>query len=654
MVFGGRGGGQTGQASFQVPVDESLETAFADFERHVGRKTWDKAFQSLMDLPAEKQAGMLPGKDGYLISARARIWQALADLPPEGREAFRIFYDARAQKLYDELTAKSDRPAKDVQTAAEQLFDRYFLTGVGDNAADLLAEMYFEQGRFDDAADCWSAVIDYHPNSELPEARLHVKRALALALAGRQSDFAAAQREIAQRFAGQMVKLGGRELDAAAAVSDVTIPGATAASASTLPTGAPNAGVEPAWQVEFLSHTGREQLLNAVRNNWYRSGIETYVPTTATDGNKLYCNWLGLCFAIDLENGKLLWRSEKFSQMAQRLPQMQQQPHNFNGFSITVVGDAVLAVAVPPDQLQQWQAQCRLTCYDAATGAVRWTSQNVPSIAGASFTGSPLVDGDEVLVAAYNGQQSPELTIRRLSLKTGEQAWSQTIGTVQPKNNRYGYQTMPTPKLSLRGSRLLILPNSGALVDFDLKAQKVNSVYRFGKPQMPQQQEWYYYQMPLDESSILHTQGVLTEFDGLMYFKEAKDKQLYAVDPATRKVAWKRPIKDSAQLVGVDQENCYLLSRELECIDRATQKLRWSIELPISGGGLSLAPTTAGLLVFTSRGLFEVNRSDGSILRIFRGHDLGSSGGAIQTIGDRAICVSNRAVTMYALRGNSE
>ena len=132
------------------------------------------------------------------------------------------------------------------------------------------------------------------------------------------------------------------------------------------------------------------------------------------------------------------------------------------------------------------------------------------------------------------------------------------------------------------------------------------------------------------------------------------DDLLGAVDPATRKVAWKRPIKDSAQLVGVDQENCYLLSRELECIDRATQKLRWSIELPISGGGLSLAPTTAGLLVFTSRGLFEVNRSDGSILRIFRGHDLGSSGGAIQTIGDRAICVSNRAVTMYALGGKSE
>jgi hypothetical protein len=151
-----RGGSdQAATAAFQVTLDESLETAFADFERHVGRQAWDKAFQPLMDLPADKQGGMLPTKDGYLISARARIREALSDLPPDGREAFRIFYDARAQKLYDELVSVIDRPAIETQSAAEQLFDRYFLTSVGDNAADLLAEMYFEQGRFDDAAGCW-------------------------------------------------------------------------------------------------------------------------------------------------------------------------------------------------------------------------------------------------------------------------------------------------------------------------------------------------------------------------------------------------------------------------------------------------------------------------------------------------------------------
>ena len=38
------------------------------------------------------------------------------------------------------------------------------------------------------------------------------------------------------------------------------------------------------------------------------------------------------------------------------------------------------------------------------------------SIAGASFTGSPLVEGDEVLIAAYNGQQSPELTVRMVTV----------------------------------------------------------------------------------------------------------------------------------------------------------------------------------------------------------------------------------------------
>lgn len=650
--MGGGGGARPGEPTFQVQIDESLQLAFADFERHVERQSWEKAFQSIMELPAEKQTGMLPGDDDSLITARQRIWQALVDLPPEGREAFRIFYDARADKLYSELTDPSDPATIPKLADVEQLFDRYFLTKIGDSAADLLGEMYFERGRFDDANRCWTAILDHHPNTELSEVRLHVKRALALAAAKRQDDFEAARRQIVQQFPDATVTLGGQEFAIEAALQDVqfvsTAETTTDGDPAVAPPGAPAEDVEPVWQVEFLSEQGRNRLTNSSRNNWYRNGVETCVPATASDGKAVYCNWFGLCFAADLETGKLLWRSEKFNQMSGRLQNMQQRGISFSSFSIVVGDGAVLAVSVPPDQLQQWQPQSRMTCYDAKTGAVKWTTQNVSGLGDVSFAGRPLIVGDEILATSYKSRQT-ELTVRRLSLQTGEELWSQSLGTAQPIRNRYGYQLAPTPGMTRHDEQVLILTNSGALVDFDLNSRSVTRIFRFGKAPPAQPQDWYWYYQPPDESTILHTRAAMLEHQGLTYFKEAADTQLYAVDPATQAVVWKRPIKKSAQLVGVDDNNCYLLSRELECIDRRTQKLRWSITLPIAGGGLSVVPTENGLLVNTARGLFEISGENGNVLNIFRGIDMASSGGAIRMVGDRVLCVSNRALTMYPL-----
>jgi len=242
------------------------------------------------------------------------------------------------------------------------------------------------------------------------------------------------------------------------------------------------------------------------------------------------------------------------------------------------------------------------------------------------------------------------LTLRQINLADGKEAWSQKLGTAEGHTNRFrGNTTLKAPALHKRGDRVFVLVNSGAIVEFNLKSKSVASIFRFDKPPGGQGEEYFYYYAPLDETTLLHSRGVLFEQDGLLYFKESGGTAMYAVDPAARKQVWKRPIKDSAQLVAVDPSNCYLLSRELECIDRRTQKLKWAVMLPVVGGGLSAVPAEKGILVFTSRGVFEINKDNGDVTRIFRGEDLSSIGGSLRVVGRHAVCVSNRSITAYPL-----
>ena len=89
-----------------------------------------------------------------------------------------MFYDAEAKKLLDAADGASE--LKNL----EQIFSAYFITTVGDNAADRLGDLYFELGRFDRAADCWLAILRERPDTDLSLALISVKAGVALSRAG--------------------------------------------------------------------------------------------------------------------------------------------------------------------------------------------------------------------------------------------------------------------------------------------------------------------------------------------------------------------------------------------------------------------------------------------------------------------------------------
>ena len=191
---------------FQMPPASSeTKEAFDDFERFARRGAWERATKALYTIPEAQAARFVDGQNSFIVSVAHKRRAVLAGLSPEGQAAYRLFYDADAKKLLDQAEGAGE------QAALERLFSSYFLTSVGDNAADRLGDLYFEQGQFDRAADCWLAILRERPDSELSPALMTVKAALALARSGRRSELEALRSEAADRYADEVVTIGGRK-----------------------------------------------------------------------------------------------------------------------------------------------------------------------------------------------------------------------------------------------------------------------------------------------------------------------------------------------------------------------------------------------------------------------------------------------------------
>jgi outer membrane protein assembly factor BamB len=646
----------TPSSGFQIPIDEALSTSYSDFERHAGRRDWEKAFRALNEIPAAKRNGMLRGPDGMIVPASQRIWEGIATLPADGREAFRVFYDAQARRLWSSI----DQPDQQPQAAlnlARRIYNEFFLTSVGDNAANYLGDAAFERGNFRDADRYWKVVLDHHPGSDVGELRLQVKRALALAQMGRTANFDALVAAIQRQYAGQTVTLGGEAVDPVSflkSLRESTGPSDAATEdagtpQSLLPEGPLPEKTQTAWRLQFLSDQGEKQLNDSVTNNYYyRNGLETWVPPYATAGERVFCNWFGIVFAVDARTGKLLWRSGKFDTIHSKFSQMPHSSANLEQFAIVAGGDAVVTLWINPDRLNYHQEPFRLIAYDAATGNERWNSEKLEPLKNESFVGKPLIVGSDVLVTSH-GRSDAKLQLRSLKLSDGTQNFTLELGTAQQSTNRRGSQVMPLPALRLDGQTLHVLTNNGALLCLDLQSRQLQWVLKYGSNVDPNSSNGVIYTGEIDTATLLHSYGVLLEFEGTLYAKEADGRVIHAIDPAAPKLLWSRAIAPESVLVGVDADHLYVLSRELMAIERDTQKLAWARRLPIEGGGLSAVVGEQTLYVCSTRGIYCLSRSDGSLEAIFRGEDLGAVGAWIDVVGEKLISITNSAITAYSI-----
>lgn len=634
------------------PASTETKEALDDFDRFQRRGAWERALKSLYTIPDDQASRFVDGEKGFIIPVDRRRRAILAALPAAGQAACRLFHDADAKKLLDEADGPDERKK------LERVYSAYFITTVGDNAADRLGDLYFEQGRFDRAADCWLDVLRERPDTDLAPAMLAVKAALALERAGRQSELEPLRGEIAEKYRDEPVTIGGRSGPAAEVLVKLlgeVVAGAESAGATQLSPG-PNVSreIEPAWQFRMADsiEAGMQPI---ERNQWRSNMLSVAVPAVTIDGEKLYVNYLSHVLALDLQDGKLIWRTSSFHNVELIAMQPVGQMLDPSRFAVVASGEYVWALSRDVKD-QNMMAPFQLICYRAVNGEVIWKSSDGGDYAGFELVGVPVLAEGKLFIAAKTGpnrqmmgmQRPPQQYALAIRPYDGKIFWKTEIGSFRQGERYYYYAYMkddaPQPRLVYRSGAIYVDTNVGILGRLDGETGTLD--WGFGyKTESFSANSWmfYYYNRPEPGAGP----GVPISIGSSMLVKGIQSDRLTAIDPDRMKVLWDRPIAKKSRVLGVVGDRMVLGGTELSAVDLNTRVMRWSTHLP--GGSLDCRVLVRpdGIWQLTPRGIFEVDPASGEVRRIFRGKDLGSAGGDLVLTDRWLISISNRTITAY-------
>lgn len=632
-------------------ASEDFAVALEDYERYVRKGAWEKAFESLGEMRETDGSALCMGEDGLVVPVRRRIWDLVVALPAAGRNAFDVFYGGQAEALAKRMQAAEVHGDDEALTAARELFGQYFITRQGVEAADLLGDAAFQQGWFNDAVIYWRSILDHHALDARDEARISVKLAYALSRAGRTDALDRLKGRVLQRLADQAVTIGGRSMTVDEAMKQIdTLPADPSVVRHGLgwveSAAAPDDQTGLDWQFNFMSEQAQQSLQQALSNWWGpASGLGGLVPASDSDGKRIYCNWLGIGFAIDAQTGKLLWRTDQFQQLYGNFQNFRNGSGIASRYDLIVAGDYVVMLTLPLDRLNNWREPYRLQVLDGETGKLKWNTSGVNWLKDITFIGRPIVSKDRVIAVAHP-QNSSETVLKVMSIQDSQMQWELPLGQATMVQMPNGQEFVPDPTLLLDGDQLYVLTNNGALLVIDMLRHRIAWALKYESPVSSGNPNVFFGNGPSDAGS-LNTRGGLWLYDGLLYFKETAGSTLYALDPQQRKVLWKRPADKDATVVGIDRDRVYLLGHELLAIDRRTRGLKWATKLPIGVGRLQAIHDDKRITVLTGRGIYEIDKTNGDTLRIFRGDDLTSKGGILRVMGDDLLCISNHSLSAY-------
>jgi outer membrane protein assembly factor BamB len=674
----------TGEAAEGFVVrkgDPSVADALAVIDESAKDGRWEKTFASVgkvMDSPADT---LVRRDDGFYVSARSHVRQLLVSLPAAGRDAYRLFNDGSARKAM----AQADSPEKanpitNPVSRLEELFDRYFVTSVGDQIADRLGDAKFESGDFAGAARCWGAISSDYPDTSIPAVRTLIKRAIALSRAARWDELNGVIAQLREKYPDQSVRLGGRDIAVASLLEGssgspiASAPAPKSEAAAEAPRNLlPVAGTQPSWQMVFLDDVSEQQLTRAAPGA-ARSGVsynpELILPAAATTADRVYLNWLGIGIAVDVQTGKLLWRSEPFNRIVGRVQQMVLTGYDSGESSIMVSpnGDKLLMTngaagprSVPiqviggiaprafggrPAQPQFVRMMVRgsgvLTCLSALDGRLIWSSDSdtLPDLCSLSILGEPLVVDDKVYVVATPVYMASEVSLLAISLADGKINWKMTLGSLGSTVNFRGMIAPAKPLMHLAGDRLYVLTGYGALVAVDLQARRVEWVFTHDTNPMASIRAVGLFR-GADQEQFGSSMRLL---NGILYFKEKGSNFLYAVDTGRPGLVWKRRVDRDAILAAVDSSTIYVVGDEVSAIDLSSLEMRWSAQTPLRPRQFQPLVEGSRAYVYGPRGIYAVDLRNGTT-EMFNGCERG--GGAVLRVGERLMCLSNRSLTAF-------
>ncbi len=643
------------QPPFLLPAQPTeIGEAMEDFRRFAGRKQWEKAFKHLEKVFAATSNGLVLTAEGIMLPSRMIAREALLDLPVPGQDAYRLFFDAEAKKLVEQAQGKEEL------VKLSQVFSRFLITSVGDTAADRLGDLHFEAGNLAQAVNTWRTVLEQRPDSQISRARLRAKILIALGRQEHWGEFNELFAVFEQQHSDAKMTLGGKEvvaIDYLRAIADRGKKGTTTS-------GSPNrAGPEVdvpleseatlLWQFRFFPindpKAGTPVGLQ-LQNRWGgQQNASDWVPPVVVEGSRLFVNFLGYDLGLDIDNGKLLWRSGRFFDAPQKVQQGQLTPLEQHGL-VSGAGRIWSVSQGSPDQGQQMQmhgATFGIVSREYDTGKKVFDSRKSTELNAWSLRSNPMIAGERLYLAANKTNQANELDVLALSSKDGKLLWSTTIGNYTNDSNPYMMERSFQPSFLLDGGNLHVDTHSGSLVQLDAASGQVAWGLNYASEASQANRFWGWGGNTMSNEPF--TVGPPQMVNGILYLKGMRSRKLYAVDPQRPRVAWHRSVPRVANLIGIDETRFYMGGEDISAFDLASRKIAWSVKLNPGTSCAHSYLTQNRIYHFSSRGIYEIDKGNGKVLRLFRGADVESLGGNLIVTPKALLTVSNLAITAYSL-----
>jgi len=633
-------------SAFQLPdQSNSFKESLDEFQRMVQHEQWEKAFAALDSIAKNTAPGFVNRGDGVLVPSRLLVRRLMSNLPSAGKTAYRLFYDPQATALWEAAQGRAELDK------LATIVSQFAISSLGDRAADRLGDLQFERGDFEQAAAAWQTILDCSPDSQIPRVQTQVKIATALARAGRWNEFRDVESQVRGQYAEELVTLGGEQIAAAKVLDRLGQPAAVLAAPQAqqavcedfdLP-----AANQPSWRFPFQLRSAKSSsggVARAVNVNgnfirlvdrYGRERSNDFTIPAACDGKRVFVNVLGVEMGFDLATGKLLWRTGKLYPENQENQQQRQnvQPERY---AIGVSGDVLWSLS---REINDERGAFRLTFRDPATGEEKFTSRR--TLSSWSFSGPPLFADDRIYAGAQRHGQGRELFVLVLD-RSGKLQKSISIGNYAVDQNNINQDSVSRPTLSVYRNRLIVDSHAGAVVAVDPLSGIVDWGVLY---ESPAPDTGYYYNYAPRQYDV---SGPLT-VGGVLICKGMRSPRMVGIAAGGPEQLWTRPVMQSARLIAADEGRIYLGGDELTAYRLDTQELVWATPVPASVDWAMPVATRNRIYQFTSRGVCEVEKSDGKIVRVFRGDDLESLGGALLVTPSAIVTVSNVGITAYAL-----
>jgi outer membrane protein assembly factor BamB len=578
-------------------------------------------------------------------------------MPPAGRDAFRLYYDARAETLYQQMLQPSIAGTPREKLLGEQIYREYLLSSVGPAAADRLGDLLFAQGEFRQAADIWRSLLEQASAAEVDPLRLRIKQAFALHRSGANEAFEALRAALISRNGDDEIVLGGRSTKVAellAKLDSADSPRSTdhAVDNQAEPLWTQLEKLEIAWQSRFLTSQGQEAIDEMTRQNWSAngSGINRMVPAIAYDGDRLYANWLGVVFAIDRNSGKVVWSSEPVGKMTENFQHIVNRGRASPGsYQIAVHGESLLVISYPVENAR-WNEPYRLTVLDKATGKATWQAKEMEKFKELGFTSKPLVLEDQAVYVTHP-LESQTLHLRGLSPANTADQWQMQLGEFEPMQSRHGNNSPPVTAILSHGSLVYVLTNNGALLAIDLENRRTRWAIKFRKPNtVREENRWHNNAL----NARNHRAGSIVHDDGLLYIKEAGGERLIAVRADTGKVLWQHRCEEDALIVEQDGELLYLLGKDLMARHKRDGSAAWSRKLPNRHHAFNADQHEQYLGMFIEGGISLLDTDDGDQLKHWSHPYLDDQSGNLYAFDDLLVLVSPTAITAFRMETDAK